>query len=548
MNTNDQIIKEILLHQSYVTPDDILKAEEYAKEHNTSFIDYLFTSGLIKRDLLGQAVAEAFKVPFQNLTVNSPTQEQILRIPKDLALKYHIVLAQEEPTSVTIATSNPGQEHLKEQLQKLIPGKIVFLAYSFPKDIESLFVSYRQPLVARLSQALKDTPGFAPKILEELFEEASIDKVSDIHLEPRKDSAVIRFRVDGVLQTHGDIPKGLYENILNRIKVQSRLRIDEHNQPQDGAMRMTIQGKTIDLRISIVPTIDGEKTAIRILSAYLRDFNLADIGFSTSGQQLISKAIRKPFGMIICTGPTGSGKTTTLYALIKLLNKPEVNITTIEDPIEYRITGVNQIPVSEATNLSFAKGLRSIIRQDPNIILVGEIRDGETAEIAVNAALTGHLLLTTFHANDAATAIPRLLDMGVEPFLMASTIELIIAQRLLRVICQSCKMSQSYPRDYIQTYFPNLQNHFIDESITLYKGKGCPVCKNTGFKGRTAIFEFIQVSQNMKELIMQKPSVDQIWKLAKENGSKGLFEDGMEKVKAGITTIEEVLRVASPRS
>lgn len=433
MNTNDQIIKEILLHQSYVTPDDVLKAEEYAKEHNTSLVDYFYTSGLINRNLLGQAVAEAFKVPFLNLTATPPSPEQILKIPKDFALHYYLVLAEEEPTKVTIATANPGQEHLKEELQKLFPGKIVTIAYSFPKDIESLFVHYRQPLTARLSQALKDTPGFAPKILEELFEEASIDKVSDIHFEPREDCVIIRFRVDGVLQTHGNIPKSLYENVLNRIKVQSRLRIDEHKEPQDGAMRMTVSGKTVDLRISIVPTIDGEKTAIRILSAYLRDFNLSEIGLSLPNQQLTFNTIKKPFGMIICTGPTGSGKTTTLYALIKLLNRPEINITTIEDPIEYRILGVNQIQVNTATNLTFAKGLRSIIRQDPNIILVGEIRDSETAEIAVNAALTGHLLLTTFHANDAATAIPRLFDMGVEAFLMASTIELIIAQRRVDV-------------------------------------------------------------------------------------------------------------------
>ncbi|MDD5416187.1 MAG: GspE/PulE family protein [Candidatus Daviesbacteria bacterium] len=547
MNTNDQIVKEILLHQSYVTPDDILKAEEYAKEHNSSIVDYLFTSGLINRSLLGQAVAEAFKVPFFNLTANPPQQEQILKIPKDIALQYYIVLAEEEPLKVTIATANPNQENLKELLQKLFSGKIVDLVYSFPKDIESLFVNYRQPLVARLSSALKDTPGFAPKILEELFEEAAINKVSDIHFEPQENAVIIRFRIDGVLQTHGNIPKPLYENILNRIKVKSRLRIDEHKVPQDGAMRMTVNGKLIDLRISVVPTMDGEKTAIRILSAYLRDYSLSDIGLSQANQQLTLAAIRKPFGMIICTGPTGSGKTTTLYALIKLLNRPEVNITTIEDPIEYRIIGVNQIQVNPATNLTFAKGLRSIIRQDPNIILVGEIRDPETAEIAVNAALTGHLLLTTFHANDAATAIPRLLDVGVEPFLMASTLELIVAQRLVRTICQSCKMSQFYPKNYIHNYFPNLKNHFLDDSTTLYRGKGCTVCHGTGYKGRSAIFEFIAVGKEMRELILQKPSVDQIWQLAKSEGSKDLFEDGMEKVKVGITTLEEVLRVASPR-
>ncbi len=382
MNTNDQIIKEVLLHQSYVTPDDIAKAEAYAKAHNTSFVDYLFVEDLININLLGQAVAEAFKVPFLNLTTNPPPQEQIIKIPKDVAYKYYVILAKEEPTKVTIATTNPNQENLIEELQKLFPGKIVTLAYSFSQDIESLFVNYRQPLAARLSNALKDTSGFAPKILEELFQEASIDKVSDIHFEPREDSVIIRFRVDGVLQTHGNIPKSLYENILNRMKVQSRLRIDEHKEPQDGAMRMTVSEKTVDLRISIVPTIDGEKTVIRILSAYLRDFNLSEIGLSLSNQQLVLNAIKKPFGMIVVSGPTGSGKTTSLYAFIKLLNNPDVNITTIEDPIEYRIIGINQIQVNAATNLTFIKGLRSIIRQDPNIILIGEIRDGETAEIA----------------------------------------------------------------------------------------------------------------------------------------------------------------------
>jgi len=546
MDTNDQIVKEILLHQSYVTPDDIAKAEQYAKEHSGSLVDYLYNTGLINRNLLGQAVAESFKVPFFNLTASPPPQEQILRIPKDVALKYNIVLVEEDSTRVTIATANPGQENLKEQLQKLIPGKIVSLAYCFPKDIETLFLSYRQPLTARLSQVLKDTNGFAPRILEELFEEASIDQVSDIHFEPQEENVIIRFRIDGVLQQQGNIPKSLYDNLLNRIKVQSHLRIDEHNKPQDGAMRMTIQGKEIDLRISVVPVADGEKTAIRVLSAYLREFNLGSLGLSVSNQRILQQAIKKPFGMVIVTGPTGSGKTTTLYALIRLLNNPQVNITTIEDPIEYKITGINQIQVNEATDLTFAKGLRSIVRQDPNIILVGEIRDLETAEIGVNAALTGHLLFTSFHANDASTAIPRLLDMGVEPFLMASTLELIMAQRLVRTICQACKMSQSYSKEYLHQILPNLENHFTDDSTTLYKGKGCPVCKGTGYKGRTAIFEFIQISQAMKELIMQNPPVDQIRQLAKKTGTRTIFEDGLEKVKNGATTLEELLRVASP--
>ena len=261
---------------------------------------------------------------------------------------------------------------------------------------------------------------------------------------------------------------------------------------------------------------------------------------------MITTAAKKPFGMILVTGPTGSGKTTTLYALVKILNKIDVNIMTIEDPVEYKIMGINQIRVNTQTNLTFAKGLRSIVRQDPDIILVGEIRDKETAEISVNAALTGHLLLSTFHANDSATAIPRLLDMSVEPFLLASTLEVIIAQRLVRKICSNCRASKQVSIATIKKLLPEAEQYFVGKTINLYHGKGCEVCSGSGYKGRTAIFEIIQINKELKELILKNPSTNQIWEVARRYGSRSLFEDGIDKVKNGVTTINELLRVAEP--
>ncbi|MBT4448047.1 MAG: type II/IV secretion system protein, partial [Candidatus Komeilibacteria bacterium] len=272
----------------------------------------------------------------------------------------------------------------------------------------------------------------------------------------------------------------------------------------------------------------------------------SNLGLSIKHQEILEEEARKPFGMILVTGPTGSGKTTTLYALLKLLNKPEVNITTIEDPVEYKIPGINQIQINNQTNLSFAKGLRSIVRQDPDIILVGEIRDEETAEISVNAALTGHLLLSTFHSNDAATAIPRLLDMEVEPFLLASTLELVIAQRLARRICEHCRVSINKEDKVIKKLIKNIDPKLADKISTLYKGKGCNICSDTGYSGRTALYEIIKVSAEMQDLILQNPSKQQLWDLAQKQGSVSLFEDGLEKVKSGVTTLEELMRVSPP--
>ena len=541
---NDQKIKEILLAEDYVSAKDIEKAEEYAKKNKTSIVDFLLASQLLTRELLGQALAESHGAAFADLAYNLPARDQILRIPEEVARKYSVVLYADKDDEITIATDQP--KDAADGVKKLFPGKKISVAYSLKDDIEAAFVAYRKPLETRFGKIMEGKTRIAPEIIEEILEDALIYKASDIHFDPQEKEVVIRFRVDGVLREAGRVPKELYENILNRIKVQAHLRIDEHFSAQDGAIRHASGGKAVDLRVSIVPTLDGEKVVIRILGEYVRSFTFTDIGLSASDQQILSEASKKPYGMILVTGPTGSGKTTTLYSLLKALNRPEVNIMSIEDPVEYKVTGMNQIQVNPQTNLTFAEGLRSIVRQDPNIILVGEIRDRETAEIGVNAALTGHLLFSTFHANDSATAIPRLLDMGVEPFLLASTLELVIAQRLVRLICSSCRYSISISAAEFKRTYPALARYFDQKNITFYKGKGCKTCSDTGYKGRVAVFELIPVNRELKDLVLKHPSSKQVWEIARRLGAHSLFEDGIQKVKAGITTIEELLRVAAP--
>lgn len=545
-NNNDSIIEQILLRENYITAEDARKAEEYAKQNNSSVVEYLQSQGLITNALLGQAVAEIYKIPYADLTTNAPTPGQVQVISEELARKLRVVLFKWDEQSVTFATDSPGQQGLIESLTPLYPGKRIFLVYSLPQDIDAAFIHYQKPLQTRFSEILTTQTKVAPEIIEEIVSDALTFKASDIHFEPQEDQVIVRFRIDGVLREAGRVSREVYEKILNRIKVQAHMRIDEHFAAQDGAIRFPKEKGFIDLRVSLIPILDGETIVIRLLSEYVKGFTFADLGISQKDQEVFLKAAKKPFGMILVTGPTGSGKSTTLYALIKMLNQPSVNITTIEDPVEYKVLGINQIQVNAQTGLTFAKGLRSIIRQDPDIILVGEIRDLETSEIAVNAALTGHLLFSTFHANDAATAIPRLLDMGVEPFLMASSLELIIAQRLVRKICTQCRVSFAATPQDLEKIIPNAKSFFPETTFSLYKGKGCSSCNNTGYKGRTAIFEFIQIEGNMQELILRHPSTREIVDLARKSGFHSLFEDGLEKVRTGITTIEELLRVALP--
>jgi len=387
----------------------------------------------------------------------------------------------------------------------------------------------------------------APEIVEEIIEEAITENVSDIHFEPESDKEVrIRFRIDGMLQEVARIPYRYYENVLNLIKVRAKIRTDEHFTPLDGAIRYEKNGQDSDVRVSIIPTVIGEKIVLRILSNTLDTVSLETLGFNEQNLNLVKKASKKPFGMVLVTGPTGSGKSTTLFALLSSINEINTNITTIEDPVEYKIEGVNHIQVNRGTGLTFAMGLRSILRQDPDIILVGEIRDNETAQISVNAALTGHLLFSTIHANDAAGTVPRLLNMDVDPFLVASTLELIIAQRLARKICPSCVYTYETTVEELNLkYGENFERFLGTGSITLYQGKGCVRCNGTGYKGRTGVFQLIEMDEELRELVSNNPTADDIRILSRKQGYRSMFEDGIEKVKLGITSLEEVLRVSA---
>lgn len=383
--------------------------------------------------------------------------------------------------------------------------------------------------------------------LVDLFVEyAYASHASDVHIHPEAEGVRIRFRVDGLLRDvfpKEKIPLDLQHEIISRIKVISGLRTDEHSIPQDGRFKVKLEDiGEVDVRVSIMPTYYGENAVMRIL-AESRAYMLKDLGFVPKDLVKVERAIRKPYGMILASGPTSSGKTTTLYTILKELNNPDFSIITIEDPIEYSLAGTTQIQVDDQTGLTFASGLRSILRQDPNIIMVGEIRDEETAAIAVNAALTGHLVLSTLHTNDAATTFPRLMDMGVQPFLVASTVNIAVGQRLVRQICQSCKKERILTESEIASLAEIFPEDKLVKSKKFYMGKGCDKCNNSGYEGRLGIREVLEVSNDIRQLIMRRANSQEIAAAAVKAGMTTMLIDGIEKAARGLTTIEEVLRI-----
>jgi len=367
-------------------------------------------------------------------------------------------------------------------------------------------------------------------------------KASDIHINPEAQSVRVRLRIDGVLQDEMPLPKFIHSEVISRIKILANLRTDEHQAAQDGRFRIELEKDEVDMRVSIVPTYYGEDVVMRLLTNQSQEFDLDDLGFSPSDKAKIIKAIKHPYGMILATGPTGSGKTTTLYTLIKMLNISERSIITIEDPIEYSIKGVNQIGVNQRAGLTFANGLRSILRQDPNIIMVGEIRDEETAGLAVNTALTGHLLLSTIHTNDAATTLPRLIDLKIEPYLIASTVNIAIGQRLVRRICENCKVEFQITEQELNSLAGVVPADVLGKGNVFYKGEGCEKCNNSGYKGRVCINEVLVVDNIIRNAIHNKAAASEIKMEAKKQGMTSMIEDGFYKAKVGITTIEEILR------
>lgn len=572
---SDEEILEILVAAQYIMAEDREEALEESNNDPHQAIRYLLKEDVITEGIMGQAIAEYMEVPFYDLGTMSPSKEEVYKIPEDIARELRIVVFQETDDVVKVATDSPAvltgkaqisiqkeekggflggkkavteEKNITVELERML-GKQVSYGYALSKHIDQTFTLYKASLSKRFKNIFNNLDQVAPEIVEELITEAVYQGVSDIHFEPQEkgEDVRVRFRIDGMLQEIIQLPFNYYQNVLNYVKIESLMRTDEHFAPQDGAIRMEIKGEKNDVRVSVLPTVLGEKIVMRILTnASTSSITLESLGFNQENLRLVRKAAKQPFGMIIVTGPTGSGKSTTLFALLKSVNEPDINISTIEDPVEYKIPGVNHAQVNAQAGLTFAGGLRSLLRQDPDTILVGEIRDSETAQISVNAALTGHLLFSTLHANDAPGTLPRLLNMDVDPFLVASTLELIIAQRLARKICSSCVYTYTTTISELEEqYDEKLGRFFNQEKLTLYRGKGCSKCNYSGYKGRVGVFQLISMTEQLRELIMKHPTGDEIRRLSRKQGSKSMFEDGIEKAKMGQTTVEEVMRVAA---
>ncbi|CAN5169576.1 N/A [soil metagenome] len=552
-------LQELLKKIGVIDDKKIGEIQEFMKNDHIDFQEAILQMNIITDEKLGIMIANHIKIPFVTLSKISIPQEVFHIVPEKIARKHKIIAFARDEAGIKIALADPANKELIELLAQKTQAKITpYLAterdinnafYIFKKDLQKVF----DELVGKVDDKTLKYPKEVPisKLVDLILETAYYDKVSDIHIEPEEENALVRYRIDGILHDIISYPKILHERIMTRLKVLSRLRTDEHMKPQDGKLRIEVDGGHLDLRLSIIPIVEGEKSVLRLLASNSRQITLTDLGMSEKDLKKVSHAYSKSYGMILSTGPTGSGKSTSIYAILKVLNTRAKNITTIEDPVEYRIKGVNQIQANAKTNLTFATGLRSILRQDPNIIFVGEIRDSETAGIAVNAALTGHLVVSTLHTNDSPTALPRLMDMKIEPFLVASTVNIIIAQRLIRKICDMCKSAIDIPLTELTKNLPaeTVKKYFgTKKQIRIYKGAGCKICHNTGYLGRIGIFEVLEVSQAIRKLIVEKADSDKILAQAQKEGMTTMLDDGLGKVNQGSTTIEEVLRVTKVES
>lgn len=552
MAISDDQLKALILKTKIIDEKGFSKILEYAKNSDVSLSEALVDNNLVTDENLGLLISDFLKLPFIVLSKTAIPPEVFRIIPERIARKNKIIAFARSKEGIKVALADPRNTELLQLISKKT-GERIFPYFATLRDINNTFQIYRKELQKNFDELIrKETHGKsleeAPitKIVDLLINYAYQDKASDIHIEPQETNSLIRFRIDGILHDVLTLQKDLHDRIISRIKVLSRLRTDEHLSAQDGKMRIKLEEETLDIRVSIIPIADGEKTVLRLLSSQSRHFSLIDLGMRQEDLEKVTKAFNKSYGMVLSTGPTGSGKTTTIYAILKIINTRDKNITTIEDPVEYKIKGINQIQANPKTNLTFAAGLRSVLRQDPNVIFVGEIRDVETAGIAVNAALTGHLVLSTLHTNDAATSLPRLTDMKVEPFLVASTVNIIVAQRLIRKICDMCRTSTDISQSDLQKNISAelIKKHFgVKKEIVIFKGNGCKVCHFTGYAGRVGLFEVLEVTNKIRKLITEKASSEVIAKQAIEDGMNTMLDDGLTKVSKGMTSMEEVLRV-----
>jgi len=579
MRVEPQQLKAFLLDAGLVTEEQFNKALEIAKKKNQWVGDVLVAQKIVPEETLIRLEAYILGIPFVNLEKEKVPPEVLKIIPEPIARSHNIVAFRKKGRELEVAMLDPADLKTIEFIKKKAGLKIL-PRLTTPKSIKNILSQYQESLQAEFGELIKKEVKEIKEIPEEevveeatelerqaqelpiirivetLLKHAILQRASDIHIEPMEKEVLVRYRIDGILHDAMTLPLQTKSGIVARIKVLSNLKLDEHRLPQDGRFKIETEDYKYSVRVSILPVFNGEKVVMRLLPEQVKGYDLRELGLRGSALEWVQEALKKPVGMILVTGPTGSGKTTTLYSMLEILNSPEVNISTIEDPIEYRMPRINQTQVNPKIGLTFAQGLRALLRQDPDIIMVGEIRDKETASLAVNAALTGHLVLSTLHTNSAAGAIPRLIDMKVEPFLLSSTLNIVIAQRLVRRLCEEkekyflkqenlktlnkyCdlkKIEKTLKKEKILTGKKTLKD------IPFYRPKPSKECQE-GYKGRIGIYEVLRVSEAIKELIQKGASSDQIQQQAQKEGMELMIEDGFVKAAQGITSIEEVLRV-----
>ncbi len=594
LKVDDKQLKAFLLDSGLLNKSQLDKAEKEALKLKKSLSSVLLDNKLITEEKLTKLKAYILGIPFISLSKETVPTDVLKIIPEPIAKKYNIVAFRKHGLDLEVAMIDPKDlqtiefihkksnlnilprltdsksiKHVLNQYKKSIEEELGGLIKNEQKEQEKdkqKDISFEEKIIKSdqedqqvedgedLEKAAEDLPVI--KIVDTILNHAIDQGASDIHIEPTKKDMIVRYRIDGVLHDAMILPKKLQQGITARIKVLSNLKLDEHRLPQDGRFKIETEDYRISFRVSLLPVYDGEKIVMRLLREDNKKRSLDELGLQGEALDRVKKALQKPVGMFLVTGPTGSGKTTTLYTAMDMVNTPEVNISTIEDPIEYRMPRVNQTQVKPSIGMTFAAGLRALLRQDPNIIMVGEIRDGETASLAVNAALTGHMVLSTLHTNSAAGALPRLIDMGVEPFLISSTVNAILAQRLVRRLCkdkeeytltddQIKSLSEQFDLDNILKVL--IKRKVIDpkatfKTIKFYKAKPSKECPS-GYKGRMGIYEVLEMSEKIRELTIKRASQDEILKTAKEEGMVTMLEDGFAKAAQGLTTIEEVLRV-----
>ena len=580
MRVEPQQLKAFLLDSGLVAEKQFDKAFTKAEKTSQKVGDVLVSEGIISQEELIKLEAYILGVPFVSLEKEIVAPEILKIIPEPIARRHNIIAFRKKLNNLEVAMLDPEDLRTIEFIKKKEPGLKILPRLTTPESIKNVLHQYQKTLEAEFGEIIRKEAGGIRqtkedeaveekeellkvaeelpiiKIADTLMKHAILQRASDIHIEPLEKEVIVRYRIDGILHDAMTLPKTVSSGIVARIKVLSNLKLDEHRLPQDGRFKIETDDYRYSIRVSVLPVFDGEKIVMRLLPETAKALSLEGLGLRGDALERVQDNIRKPVGMILITGPTGSGKTTTLYAMMEILNIPGVNISTVEDPVEYRMPRINQTQVNPKIGLTFANGLRSLVRQDPDVIMVGEIRDNETTGLAINAALTGHLVLSTLHTIDAAGAIPRLIDMGAEPFLISSTLEVIIAQRLVRKLC---KEKEKYALK--ESELKNLEKYCDLEKILkilkeekiakpketfkdieFYRPKATKECPE-GYSGRIGIYEVLPVTETIKEMIVKRATSDQIMAQAKAEGMRTMIEDGFVKAGQGITSIEEVLRV-----